>query len=143
MGDARCPLQKWGLAMNKAYNPETVLKPISFSQGVEVGPNSRVVYVAGQVGVTPDGVLAKDIRGQTENAWTNIRNVLAAAGMELSDIVKMNSYLLKREDIAPYQEVRRKFLGEHKPAGTMLIIAALGREAGLVEVEVVAAKSIT
>jgi 2-iminobutanoate/2-iminopropanoate deaminase len=142
-GRGAVPYCKGVLSMNKTFSPDTVLKPKTFSQGVEIGPNSRVVYVAGQVGVTPDGVLAKDIRGQTENAWINIRNVLAAAGMELTDIVKMNTYLLKREDIGPYQEVRGKFLGEHKPAGTALLIAGLGREAGLVEVEVVAAKSIT
>jgi enamine deaminase RidA (YjgF/YER057c/UK114 family) len=127
--------------MNKAYNPTTVAPPSGYSHAVEIGPNSRIVHLAGQLGVAPDGTLAKDIRGQTEIAWTNIRNVLAAAGMELTDIVKMNHYLLRKEDIAPYREVRGKFLGTHAPAGTLLVIAALGRDGALVEVEVVAAKS--
>jgi 2-iminobutanoate/2-iminopropanoate deaminase len=127
--------------MNKTYNPATVAPPSGYSHAVEIGPNSRILHLAGQLGVAPDGTLAKDIRGQTELAWTNIRNILAAAGMEIADIVKMNHYLLRKEDIALYREVRNGFLGEHRPAGTLLIIAALGREGALVEVEVVAAKS--
>jgi len=127
--------------MNKIYNPATVAPPSGYSHAIEVGPNSRILYLAGQLGVAPDGTLAKDIRGQTEIAWTNIRNVLAAAGMEITDIVKMNHYLLRKEDIAPYREVRGKFLGTHAPAGTLLVIGALGRDGALVEVEVVAAKS--
>ena len=127
--------------MNKIYNPATVAPPSGYSHAIEVGPNSRIVYLAGQLGVAPDGTLAKDIRGQTEIAWTNIRNVLAAAGMEITDIVKMNHYLLRKEDIGPYREVRGKFLGTHAPAGTLLVIGALGRDGALVEVEVVAAKS--
>ena len=51
--------------------------------------------------------------------------------------------LLRKEDIAPYREVRSRFLGEHRPAGTLLVIAALGRDGALVEVEVVAAKSVS
>jgi len=39
--------------------------------------------------------------------------------------------------------VRSRFLGEHRPAGTLLVIAALGRDGALVEVEVVAAKSVS
>jgi 2-iminobutanoate/2-iminopropanoate deaminase len=128
--------------MPKTYNPTTVAPPSGYSHAVEVGPNSRILYLAGQLGVAPDGTLAKDIRGQTELVWTNIRNVLAAAGMELTDIVKMNHYLVRKEDIAPYREVRGRFLGEHRPAGTMLVIAALGRDGALVEVEVVAARSV-
>ena len=127
--------------MNKSYNPATVAPSTGYSHAVEIGANSRIVHLAGQLGVAPDGTLAGDIRGQTELAWINIRNLLAAAGMELGDIVKMNHYLLRREDISAYRDVRAKFLGEHKPAGTLLIVAALGREGALVEVEVVAARS--
>ncbi len=127
--------------MNKTYNPDTVAPPSGYSHAVEIGAGARIIHLAGQLGVAPDGTLAKDIRGQSEQAWTNIRNILAAAGMEITDIVKMNHYLLRKEDFAAYREARGKFLGDHRPAGTLLIVAALGREGALVEVEVVAAKS--
>ncbi|HXQ52018.1 MAG TPA: RidA family protein [Stellaceae bacterium] len=126
--------------MNKTYIPTTVAPPTGYSHGVELGAGARVLYVAGQVGVAPDGSVAKDIRGQAEQAWKNIVNVLAAAGMELKDLVKVNHYITRKEDIAAYREVRAKMLGNHQPASTLLVISALAREDFLVEVEAVAAK---
>jgi 2-iminobutanoate/2-iminopropanoate deaminase len=126
--------------MNKTYVPATVAPPTGYSHGVELGAGARVLYIAGQVGAAPDGTIAKDIRGQAEQAWKNIGNVLAAAGMELKDLVKVNHYLTRKEDIAAYREVRAKMLGSHQPASTLLVIQALAREEFLVEVEAVAAK---
>lgn len=126
--------------MNKTYVPTTVAPPTGYSHGVELGANARVLYIAGQLGVAPDGSFAKDIAGQAEQAWKNIQSVLAAAGMGLQDLVKVNHYLTRKEDIAGYRAVRAKMLGDHKPASTLLVISALAREEALVEVEAVAAK---
>jgi 2-iminobutanoate/2-iminopropanoate deaminase len=126
--------------MNKAFSPATVAAPTGYSHGVELGAGARIVYVAGQVGTAPDGSIAKDIRGQATQAWKNIENVLAAAGMEMKDIVKVTAFLTRKEDIAGYREVRGRALGELKPASTLLVIAGLAREDFLVEVECVAAK---
>jgi enamine deaminase RidA (YjgF/YER057c/UK114 family) len=42
--------------MNRFFNPETVALPFStYSQEAEVMQNARTFYVAGQVGVRPDG----------------------------------------------------------------------------------------
>jgi 2-iminobutanoate/2-iminopropanoate deaminase len=126
--------------MNKAFSPATVAAPTGYSHGVELGAGARIVYVAGQVGTAPDGSIAKDIRGQATQAWKNIENVLAVAGMEMKDIVKVTAFLTRKEDIAGYREVRGKALGELKPASTLLVIAGLAREDFVVEVECVAAK---
>lgn len=126
--------------MNKTYVPTTVAPPAGYSHGVELGANARVLYTAGQLGVAPDGSIAKDIRGQAEQAWKNIQNILAAAGMEIKDLVKVNHYLTRKEDMAGYREVRAKMLGDHKPASTLLVISALARDDALVEIEAVAAK---
>ena len=126
--------------MNKSYNPATVAAPAGYSHGVEFGADARVLHIAGQLGVAPDGSFARDIRGQAAQAWKNIENVLAAAGMELKDLVKVNHYLTRKEDIAGYREVRARVLGELRPASTLLVISALAREEALVEVEAVAAK---
>jgi 2-iminobutanoate/2-iminopropanoate deaminase len=126
--------------MNKTYVPSTVAPPSGYSHGVELGAGARVLYIAGQLGVTPDGKFAEGIRGQAEQAWKNIAAVLASAGMEIKDLVKVNHYLTREEDIPGYREVRAKMLGNHKPASTLLVISALAREEALVEVEAVAAK---
>jgi enamine deaminase RidA (YjgF/YER057c/UK114 family) len=126
--------------MNKIFNPKTVAPPTGYSHGSELTGNARIVYVAGQVGVAPDGSVSRDIKGQAEQAWRNIQNVLADAGMEIKDIVKINHYLTRKEDIAGYREVRSKVLGDHQPPSTLLVISALARDDFLVEVECVAAK---
>ena len=126
--------------MTKAYNPATVAPPTGYSHGVEIGSNARILYVAGQLGVAPDGSFARDIKGQAEQAWRNIQAVLAAAGMSLENLIKVNHYLTRREDIAGYREVRARVLGDLRPASTLLVISALAREEALVEVEAVAAK---
>jgi len=126
--------------MNKYFNPTTVAKPTGYSHGCELGGDVRIVYVAGQLGIAPDGSIARDIKGQAEQAWRNIQNVLAEAGMELTDIVKINHYLTRKEDIPGYREVRSRFLGQHAPPSTLLVISALARDEALVEVECVAAK---
>jgi 2-iminobutanoate/2-iminopropanoate deaminase len=126
--------------MNKTYVPNTVAPPTGYSHGVELAPNARVLYIAGQLGVAPDGSFARDIKGQAEQAWKNIQNVLAAAGMSLENLVKVNHYLTRKEDIPGYREVRARMLGDMRPASTLLVISALARDEALVEVEAVAAK---
>ncbi len=126
--------------MNKTYNPSTVAAPAGYSHGVELPPNARILYIAGQLGVAPDGTFARDITGQAEQAWRNIQNVLAAAGMSIENLVKVNHYLTRKEDLAGYRAVRGRMLGDHKPASTLLVISALAREEALVEVEAIAAK---
>ena len=66
-----------------------------------------------QLGVSADGTLAGG--ANRRNWWTNIRNVLAEVGMELTGIIKMTHYLLRKEDFPGYREVRSKFLGDHQP----------------------------
>ena len=125
----------------KIHNPSTVAPGAGYSHGIELPPNARILYCAGQLGLKPDGSFAADeIRGQAEQAWHNIGAVLRAAGMGYENIVKLTHYLTRREDIAGYREVRARFLGKLAPASTLLVIAALARPEALIEIDVVAAK---
>jgi 2-iminobutanoate/2-iminopropanoate deaminase len=125
----------------KIHNPPTVAPGNGYSHGIELPPNSRIIYCAGQLGQKTDGtIVANDIRGQAEQAWHNIGAVLRSAGMGYEDIVKLTHYLTRREDLAVYREVRAQFLGKLTPASTLLVISALARPEALVEVDVVAAK---
>jgi len=124
----------------KIHNPPTVSPGTGYSHGIELPPNARLLYLAGQLGVTADGKMAPDIRGQAEQAWRNLGAVLQAAGMGYENVVKLTHFLVRREDIAVYREVRAQFLGKLAPASTLLVIAALARPDALIEVEAVAAK---
>lgn len=125
----------------KIHNPPTIAPGGGYSHGIELPPNARIIYCAGQLGLKTDGSMASaDIRGQAEQAWHNIGAILRSAGMGYENIVKLTHYLTRREDIPVYREVRAQFLGKLAPASTLLVISALARPEALIEVDVVAAK---
>jgi 2-iminobutanoate/2-iminopropanoate deaminase len=125
----------------KIHNPPTLAPGTGYSHGIELPPNARLLYLAGQLGITADGKMAPDIKGQAEQAWRNLGAVLAAAGMGFENLVKLTHFLTRAEDVAAYREVRAKFLGSNAPASTLLVISALARPDALIEVEAVAAKA--
>ena len=90
----------------KIHNPSSVAPGNGYSHGIEMPPNARLLYLAGQLGVAADGAMAPDIRGQATQAWHNLGAVLQAAGMGYEHIVKLTHFLVRREDIAVYREVR-------------------------------------
>src|SRR5262252_8497243 len=65
----------------KIHNPATVAPGTGYSHGIELPGNARLLYLAGQIGVAPDGKMPPDIRGQAEQAWRNLEAILKAAGM--------------------------------------------------------------
>jgi enamine deaminase RidA (YjgF/YER057c/UK114 family) len=129
--------------MLKRLNPATVHAPAGkYSHGVEVPPGARLLYVSGQVGAKPDGSTAPSDAAQCEQAWANLMNVLAAAGMGAADIVKLNAYVTRTDLIPVYRTARDKALGDAvPPASTLVVAAALANPAWVVEIECVAARA--
>jgi 2-iminobutanoate/2-iminopropanoate deaminase len=121
-------------------NPDTVPPPGMYSQGVVAPADGRWLHIAGQIGVRRDGSSPADFQGQAQIAWENIVAVLAAAGMDVGDLVKVNTYLVDRSHLPQFSPIRARILGEARPASTLLIVAALGRPELLVEIEAVACR---
>jgi 2-iminobutanoate/2-iminopropanoate deaminase len=129
--------------MLKRLNPPTVHAPAGkYSHGVEAPPGGRLLYVSGQVGAVKDGSTAPSDAAQCEQAWANLMNVLAAAGMGAADIVKLNAYVTRTDLIPVYRAARDKALGDAAPpASTLVVAAALANPAWVVEIECVAARA--
>jgi enamine deaminase RidA (YjgF/YER057c/UK114 family) len=124
------------------HNPATVAKPASaYSHGIEVAPNARWLQISGQVGVTPDGRTAVGIEAQAEACWTNIKAILADAGMTIDDVTKVTTFLVNRDDVPAVRVVRDRHLGAARPASTLVVVQGLASPAWLIEVEAVAAKA--
>ena len=71
----------------RAFNPAGVAGPFgSYSHGIEVESPMRLVFGSGQTGVDTDGRIGEDIEEQSRLLWRNIQEVLAGAGMKISDI---------------------------------------------------------
>lgn len=127
----------------KKHNPSDIAGPFAtYSHGIElVGPH-RLLFGAGQTGVAADGTVGDGIDEQTRLVWQNIRKVLAAAGMEIADIVQLNMLLVDRQDHAAAAAIREDVLDGHRPASTLMYVAGLARPEWLIEIDFIAAKAI-
>ena len=113
----------------------------TYGDAIEVAPNARWLFTAGTPGMLADGTLPPDITGQAEIAWTHIRGLLARAGMDLHDLIKVTQYLRHAADIPAYAKVRARVLGDVRPASMLLAGPELVRPGFLLEIEAVAARA--
>ena len=123
----------------KAHNPRTPLA--NYSHGIEVPPNARWLHISGQVAVDKDGKTPERFEDQVQLVFDNLRAVLAQAGMSPKDLVKVNVYLLRPEDIPALRAARDAFQGDARPASTLVIVSRLVRPEWLVEIEAIAAQA--
>lgn len=124
--------------MNKAIHTDNAPAAIGpYSQAVRWG---NVIYVSGQLPIDPaTGAFAgEDIAPQPRQSLTNIRNILAAEGLEMSRVVKTTVMLKDIADFAAMNEVYAEFFAAPYPARAAYQVAALPKDAR-VEIECVAA----
>lgn len=122
------------------HNPASVPPPVGrYSQGLELPAGARILFISGQIPERPGQAIPADFRGQAEFVWQNISDVLAAAGMGISDLVKVTTFLTSREQVQANREVRNRFLGETNPAMTVIVAQTLDAN-WLLEIEAIAAK---
>ena len=129
--------------MLKTSNPPTVAPPAAmYSHSVEVPPNARWLYLAGQIGLRPDGTLAGGFEEQHDQIWQNTLAILAHSGMGPENIVRLNVYSTDPEGLKFLKVHREKYLKPgHTPASTWVVVSRLARPEWVVEMETVAAKA--
>jgi 2-iminobutanoate/2-iminopropanoate deaminase len=129
--------------MIRLWTPETMPKPASrYSQCALAEGVTRRLEISGQVGVHPDGSVAKGLAAQLDAALANIDRALAAAQMTRANLMKLTVYLTENspEAVTTYRLRRDLWVGEDPaPAATLLIVSGLASPALLVEVDAVAA----
>ena len=130
------------MATTTPFDPDTVpsLGIPTFTQGLLVEGTKDWFILSGQVGLKPDGSIAGDAAAQIEQCYTNIGNMLDAAGFGLDDLVFLRLYLVDPADIEALRAARNRFLGARKVPSTLLVISALARPEFKAEIEAVAAR---
>lgn len=128
------------MSVSTRHDPFPVADPYHgiYAHGVETRSDARVLHISGQIGVSPEGHLAPDFRGQCEQALRNLEAVLGAAQMTFENIVKISFYLTHREDMDELVAVRKEHLDGVRPAVTTLFVAGLVSPDWRVEIEAVA-----
>ena len=123
-------------------NPQGVAPPFgNYSHSALVARDARWLHVSGQVGVKPDGTLGQGIDEQCEWAWKNLLGILESCGMELADVVKTTTYLVDAAHVPAFRKARDRVIGDHRPASTLVVVAALASPDWLVEIELEAARA--
>ena len=97
------------------------------------------LYISGIVPIDADGnVVGDDVVAQTRQVFANMRLVLAAAGAQPSDVVKVTVYLLDVDDRPLINPVREEFFGDARPASTLVEVSRLAVPGARVEIEAIA-----
>ena len=126
---------------HQALLPEGWPRPKGYANGVAA--TGRQVYVAGQIGWTPNGDWTSDDFGeQAKLALANVAAVLHAAGARPEHIVRMTWYVTsKREYLAAGRDIGTAFralIGHYDIAMTAVEVTALMEDRAKVEIEVTA-----
>lgn len=124
--------------MLDVVNPSALAKPRGYSHGVAGA--GRLLFVAGQIGWTPDGTLVGPrLADQFDQALANVLTVVAAARGGAWSIAKLTifvtdagAYAAARPEIGQRYRAR---MGRHYPAMTLVEVRALLAPGALVEIE--------
>ena len=120
--------------------PSKAIHPtgLSYAQACLIERPSRVLFISGQVPADAEGRVPVRFEDQCRLAWRNVEAQLTAAGMALTDLVKVTVFLADRQYRAANAAVRREVLGDHAPALTIIITGIYDVE-WLLEIEAIAA----
>ncbi|MEZ4393248.1 MAG: RidA family protein [Polyangiales bacterium] len=126
----------------KTVHPAHWPAPRGYVNGV-ITEGGRTLYLAGQVGWTPEGVfVAKDLVGQFDQCLANVLAVVEAAGGTATSIARMTVYVTDldayRDNLKAIGGVWRARLGRHFPAMALVGVAGLVEREALIEIEATA-----
>ena len=126
----------------RILQPPSWARPRGFSNGIAV-KGGTTVYIAGQVGWTGAGVWeARDFAGQFRQALSNVLEVLAQARGRPEHIVRLNWYVIDRDEyLASLKAVGaayRELMGRHYPVMSVVQVSGLVEDLARLEIEATA-----
>jgi enamine deaminase RidA (YjgF/YER057c/UK114 family) len=126
--------------VNRTVTPAAIAPPAAhYAHAVLTEAPARVLHTSGVVPVGPDGTVPGDLAEQAGAVWENIAAILGEAGMAITDVVAVTTYVVAGRDLGPVMAARDRAFGGHLAASTLVTVPALARPEWSVEVAVVAA----
>src|SRR5256885_10192439 len=101
------------------FSPATLPPPTGYSHVAKVSKGT-LVYVAGQVSADASGKLVGEgnFEAQAEQVFKNLKIAVEAAGATMTDIVKMNIYLVAevgQDEVPKLRAIRDRYVNTAKP----------------------------
>jgi len=126
----------------REINPTDWLLAFNINQGIEVTGGQRILYLSGQTSNGSDGtpLHAGDLVAQFQLAWSNLKEALAAAGMDATNIVRLNMYTTDvPKFMSAAEEIVRIWAGDGcRPVSTLLGVTSLFEPELMIELEATA-----
>ena len=98
------------------------------------------IFVSGTTGFNyANMTISDDVLEQADQTFRNIKAAMEQAGFALADIVRVHYLLPNADDFKTCWPVMKKYLGDVRPAATMLV-AGLADPRMKIEIEVTAKK---
>lgn len=126
----------------RLYDP----RPNGYSHVAVATSPARFIYVAGQGGEDASGALAPDFGAQVDQALSNLRIALEAAGAEPLDVVRLVVLVVDHSEarLAVLSRALAAAWGdEPPPACTLIPVPRLALDGMLFEIEATAVRALT
>jgi len=128
--------------ISKKYkNANEVHAPFSsYTHCVEVINPAKILFCSGQVPATKDGNLidSSNFEEQGELVVENLKHVLSDSGAQLSDVVRLVTYLSRKQDVPLVRELLARHFPKKPPANSVCVVQSLTHEDILIELEATA-----
>ena len=124
------------LSFNNPTNLPTAVG--GYSQSVVLTNYQSLVFFSGQIPESLSGEVPAELEKQCSMIWTHITNLLLASKMSIENLVKITTYLTHRDQAEINSTIRRSFLGDHRPALTVVVVDTLDPK-WLLEIDAIAA----
>ncbi|RYU96478.1 RidA family protein [Emticicia agri] len=126
----------------KLVNPNSVSTPKGYSHTAQIDlGNATMILIAGQVPLDKQGNLVgkDDFTGQTEQVFTNIKNIIEEAGGNMNHLAKITIFIRDVSKIQVVRDVRDRFVNtQNPPASTLVEVSKLYRDDVMIEIEATA-----
>jgi 2-iminobutanoate/2-iminopropanoate deaminase len=111
-----------------------------YSQAVKSG---NLIFCSGQIPIDPrtGDISAPSIKGQTHQVMQNLKEVLAAAELNFTQVLKTTIYLTDLDDFGVVNDIYAQYVGTPAPARACVQVAALPKKAKI-EIECIASTEL-
>lgn len=124
------------------HNPTSVSPAKGYSHSVEIDlGNCKMIILSGQIALDKNGNLVGkgNLAEQAEQVFVNIKNIVAASGGTMDDVIKINIYMIDISQAQVMRNVRNKFINlENPPTSILMQVSKLVRDDILIEIEATA-----